>query len=542
MNEKELTEYAEWLLQAAVYKCGNLQDAEDISQETLLCALYEIRQGRKIKNPKSWLMTVLDRKYYDMLRRKYRKPTVSIDAFDNIPDDFTEDDISDDAENIRHCVANLTKIYREVIILHYMHGKSVKDIAHRLGIPENTVKSRLSSGRQHIKKEFTMENYTKQSYEPDDLWISISGEVVMDGEPFSLVGSDRIAMNLLILAYDAPITVPELAKAIGISTTYIEPVVEKLISGELMKKVGDKIYTDFIIKTEEDRLSTLPLQKSLAERLCSDIWSVIDKGLNELRQQDFYKRHSNIQAIKLDSFFVMKTLIQSINSIRDEICGGSLPFEQYPDRPNGGKWFAMGSRYPHGYDYDNSPYALYNWSGETCCDTLDKLGAKRITICYFDTDKRALGHIPHEGGDGEYLGRLMYAVHIGRHEQLDMLDQKKLDRIDEFIGLGLFERDDSGELKLTVPVISMQDRWTVYKLCQKYANTIAQKHRGECAELFRHPIQLPKHLKSVPKWQTQMDNCCFFPMAVIMQAKKKGLFLKGCDSPAPAIMLCVETE
>ena len=64
-------------------------------------------------------------------------------------------------------------------------------------------------------------------------------------------------MNLLILAYEKPVTLTELSKAIGISTTYIEPIAQRLVDGQLMKKVADKVYTDFIIYTESDRSSSL---------------------------------------------------------------------------------------------------------------------------------------------------------------------------------------------------------------------------------------------------------------------------------------------
>ena len=256
MNKNELTEYADLLIQAAVYKCGELDCARELVQETMLIALTAIENGKEINDPKSWLLTILNRKYYDMLRQKYRKPTVCIDVVGEIADESAIDDFSDDddAENIRRCLANLTKMYRQVMVEYYMNGKSVAQISKKLGIPENTVKNRLFTGRKHIRKEFTMENYTKQSYEPDDLWIACTGQKGIDDEPWKLVGQDRIAMNLLILAYEQPVTLTELSKAIGISTTYIEPIVERLVDGELMKKVSNKVYTDFIIHTEDERL------------------------------------------------------------------------------------------------------------------------------------------------------------------------------------------------------------------------------------------------------------------------------------------------
>ena len=195
MNKNELTEYADYLLKTAMFKVNNIEDAEDLVQETLIAALIAIHQNKLIENPKNWLVTVLHRKYYDMLRRKYRKGTVSIDMIGEISvyDEISEQiERSEDAENIRRCLAHLTNIYRQVMVRYYMHEESVKQIAEALGIPENTVKSRLDTGRKHIRKDFTMEKYTKQSYEPETLWVAICGRQSINGEAFSLAANRKM--------------------------------------------------------------------------------------------------------------------------------------------------------------------------------------------------------------------------------------------------------------------------------------------------------------------------------------------------------------
>lgn len=540
MNKNELTEYVDFLLQAAMRKCYNLSDAQDLVQETLLTAMTAIDRGIVMNEPQNWLSTVLNRKYYDMLRQKYRKPTVCIDVIGDIEDKSESDDDSEDVENIRRCLANLTKIYREVMVQHYMNGKSIADISVQLGIPENTVKNRLFTGRKHIRKEFAMENYSKQSYEPDDLWISNSGRSGLDGEPFSTVGNDKIAMNLLILAYDKPVTIPELAKAIGISTTFIEPIVERLVKDELMKESADKVYTDFIIYTETDRTVNVPLQVELAKQLCGDIWKIVDKGLEELRERNYYKKQSREQAVKLESFFAVRTVLHAVNNVRDEVCGGMLPFEEYPDRPNGGKWFAMGNAYPHGYDYDSRSYTIYDISGECVTDTADVLGAKRISLCSYATDLSILGKTDHNFSYLSSMTKLYYSVYLRNYDLFEMFDRKVLDKIDELISIDFFRRDDDKKLLLNIPVIAMQDRWNIYKLSEKYDNMISTEFHDAFMKLMKNPVKLPKHLKSVPRWQQYMRCCDSFPMAVVLEAKNCGLFLNGYDKPAPAVMLCVE--
>ena len=553
MNKTDLTEYADFLLSAALYKCNNIADAQDLVQDTLLAALAAMEK-KPINDPKAWLMTVLNRKYYDLLRRKYNKPTVSFDVAADVPDDselYEAVEKSDEAEAIRRCLAYLTGLYREVMVRYYMHGEKVRDISAALNISENTVKSRLDAGRKRIGKEFAMENYTKQSYEPEKLWMSNSGRSSLENEPFSLVGNDMIAMNLLILAYEKPVTVTELAKAIGIATAYIEPVVDKLVSGELMKRTGDKVYTDFIIYTEADRTVNVALEKQIADKIYKDVWAIMDKGFEELHGCDFYKRQTELQQVKLDSFFAVRTLQHSVIGVRDEVCGGLMPFEEYPDRPNGGKWFAMGSRYPANYDYSgqNYEYGKYYISGEACsshivsCDGYEQIKDLELTLCEYNTRLGGTqigmrNRLRRRMTDVE-IGQMLYAIHSGKEEQIPVISAACFENFDTFIERRYLVKEGE-KVVCAVPVITDKERFELYVLSEKYDKILAEKFHDEFIKLMVNPVKLPPHLKSVPEWQRYMDCCSTVAMRIIKNALDNGLFPKCADYPAPAVLLSVK--
>lgn len=550
MNKNELTEYADYLLKTAMFKVQNIEDAEDLVQETLMAALVAIHQNKTIDNPKNWLVTVLHRKYYDMLRRKYRKGTVSIDMIGEIPvpDEISEQiEQSEDAENIRRCLAHLTSLYRQVMVRYYMHGESVKRIAEALNIPENTVKSRLDTGRKHIRKDFAMENYVRQSYEPETLWMTNSGQSGFNNEPFCFVGNDKITMNLLILAYEKPVALPELANAIGISTTYIEPIIDRLVKGEVMKRVGDKVYTDFIIYTEADRTANIELEKELAEEHYKGIWEIVQSGLDELHEQAFFKALSPSQGIKLDSFFAIRTIQNATNNIRNEACGGAPEFEDYPDRPNGGKWYAMGNRYPSNYDWNGNTYNYYVISGE-CENTMgDYCGLKLLKMCEYDcslgeSHSGYCGNSVKHGMSGIDVMKMLYAIHKGEEETLPIINTHCFENIGDFVKMGFLSRGEQGRVICDVPVIKMNDRLKLYELSEKYDNMISEKYHDEIMKLMQNPVKLPAHLKSVPNWQRYMDCCSTFPMRVIMNAHENGLFFAGRnfeEKPVPAVFLAI---
>ena len=165
-----IEQHMNYLFSAALKKCGNFQDAEDLTSEVLLAALH---YPKEIQDIKSWLSSVLNHKYYDMLRKKYKQPTVSINLIEESRLQYESDafDAADSpsAEEIRREVAYLSGKYREVIVLHYLNGEKVQDIATALNIPKGTVLSRLSTGREQMKKGFDSIILFSSFYRPQHL-------------------------------------------------------------------------------------------------------------------------------------------------------------------------------------------------------------------------------------------------------------------------------------------------------------------------------------------------------------------------------------
>jgi hypothetical protein len=73
--------------------------------------------------------------------------------------------------------------------------------------------------------------------------------------------------NILLIAYEKPVTAVEIAKALGIPTPYIEKAVEDLVACELMVRSGDKVATDFLISSPDDKTATLDIQLDFANEL-----------------------------------------------------------------------------------------------------------------------------------------------------------------------------------------------------------------------------------------------------------------------------------
>ncbi len=316
-----------------------------------------------------------------------------------------------------------------------------------------------------------------------------------------------------------------------------------------MKRISNKVYTDFIIYNENDRTSNHILEAELAEEHYNGIWNIVQKGIDELHKQNFYKNLSSSKGIKLDSFFAVRTIESAANGILKEACGGAPNFEDYPDRPNGGKWYAMGNCYPADYDWNNNTYHEYIISGE-CENTLcDYCGLKMLKMCDFDCSLGAT----HSGycGDsvklkhkmnGQDVMKTLYAIHIGDENSLPIINTHCFENIDGLKKLGFLSNDKRNKVICDVPVITMNDRRKMYELCQKYADMLSEVYHDEIMKLMKNPVELPSHLKSVPNGFRYMNCRSTFSMRVIMNAHENGLFLPDRnlkDSPVPAVFLAI---
>lgn len=532
-----LNVYVDRLYSAAVRKTGDAYVAEDIAQETFLAALGQLSRGKRPDNVWAWLLGILSNKYCDWLREKYNKPYISFEEYpceiaqETVPDDDSEEKL----EAIRRELGYLARNHREVMVRFYMHGQTLEKIADDLQIPVGTVKSRLNMGRQHIRKGVNdMENYTKQSYEPDMLHVSCAGETGIHQEPFSLVPpSDKLAQNILILAYPKPVAEAELAKSLGVPAAFIEPVVNRLVKGELMCRTdGGKVYTDFIIYTDRERQITFGRQLATVEEHFGLFWEKMAEGLNRLREREYYRRQTEHAKSKLELHFCVKVLMNAHNIVRDEVTG-PMSYAEYPYRKDGGRWIAMGLQYPADYRNENdAEFRKYGINGETGAEIRNFRDTKSVNLRIYGT---ALGEYPDYSGMEEHV-KWFYELYKGVSGDQSAVGAHMLQEADSFIRSGILKKD--GTLKLDIPVLTGDEYRDECALAAEYERKVAEKIREVLLPVFNSGyVKLPEHLKSVPKWQCYMYCGDRVPMAVIHKAVREQLFLDGAEEPIPAALL-----
>jgi RNA polymerase sigma-70 factor (ECF subfamily) len=127
------------------------EDAEDVAQEALLKAYRSFSRLRRHASFQPWLVRATWRLALDRQRANRRRALRDGEYVRDLDGTgTTEDPVLH--QQIWRAMNALPEKLRLAMILAGIHGHDMRTIAHLLGVPEGTVKSRLSQARQRIRE------------------------------------------------------------------------------------------------------------------------------------------------------------------------------------------------------------------------------------------------------------------------------------------------------------------------------------------------------------------------------------------------------
>ena len=126
-------------------------DREDAIQECVYRALRKRDSLRRDDAMQGWVIRILINECYVILRRARRERPV-----DELPEPEPRPDPDANPDLYRALFA-LKRDLKLPLVLHYVEGYPVEDIARMLRIPAGTVKSRMNRARKKLKLELEKE-------------------------------------------------------------------------------------------------------------------------------------------------------------------------------------------------------------------------------------------------------------------------------------------------------------------------------------------------------------------------------------------------
>jgi RNA polymerase sigma-70 factor (ECF subfamily) len=131
----------------------NESTAEDLISDVFLDVWRQAGRFEGRSAVSTWLLSIARFKALSALRRRSDE-VLDDDAAGAIEDPSDDPEIAlekkDKSALIRKCLSGLSAEHREVVDLVYYHEKSVEEVAEIVGIPENTVKTRMFYARKKL--------------------------------------------------------------------------------------------------------------------------------------------------------------------------------------------------------------------------------------------------------------------------------------------------------------------------------------------------------------------------------------------------------
>jgi RNA polymerase sigma-70 factor, ECF subfamily len=160
-----ITHYSPRFRRIALAHLGNVADAEDAVQDAVLSALKHVDQFRGQAKMSTWLTSIVINSARMKLRRRSLRIQISLDETFREQNLSLADFVSDTrpgpehlyqdreiAAALAYATSRLSPALRMTFQLRDLDGLSIRETAHRMGVPSGTVKARLARARARLKK------------------------------------------------------------------------------------------------------------------------------------------------------------------------------------------------------------------------------------------------------------------------------------------------------------------------------------------------------------------------------------------------------
>lgn len=391
-NSFDISDYIEPIFRFCLKRLHDRNEVEDLSQEILMHILESMRNS-EIKNPQAYVWQIARNRYAKKIAQKNKqnhREIYSGETLYSIADNiFVEDEfiLREEHKSVFKAVHSLSASYRDILVDYYVSEMCVKEISEKHKLTQETIRWRLHVAKEKIKERVNNMN-TEKVYERLDWDIKCNGS--FDAQKY--LGT-QIYKAIADSCYEKPIDIEEISLKTGIPTLYLDELLEHMIYGDAIEKIGGKYATNFIILYADDNKKMQKIIIETAKGLSQKVWDIFEKSLPEIKNNLAYGK--GFPAEKLGYIFIpmlmmkIMSVAQSANSdlknrkpfIR--IDGGYGWFivnenDEYLSKLNGGCNFDHSESDGIGYDI------YYYWFGEFDYQLNSFLKRQSCVASYFD--------------------------------------------------------------------------------------------------------------------------------------------------------------
>ena len=313
---KKVEEIAKALLSYCSARTSNHFEAEDLAQEILLEICKSSDNIRNADAVYGFMWAVAGNVYKQWCKNKAKGRERRLEGFfQDTADDADEDHSA--LYLLRRELTLLSEKYRKAVVLYYIENKSCSQISDLLSISESMVKYLLFKSRKILKEGMSMErSYGEQSYNPKGLSLLFWGN---GANRYYHLCDSKISQNILFACYNDKLSAEQISLEIGVSLPYMEDKLAELCEYELLKKDGNKYYTNIVIFTSDFSKEVNAKTARLREKIADMLMEAVTHHEKDVRSIGFYgaDMNGNSFAWQMVSLILYRSVIEILqNSIQ----------------------------------------------------------------------------------------------------------------------------------------------------------------------------------------------------------------------------------
>ena len=128
---------------------ANVDDAEDIAQESMLKGMLKIKNLKKAEQFESWILQITRNLCIDCLRQRKRTKAIRIEQTKQSPETTRQN------HDLYQAIRRLPQEFRVPLTMFYFDGKNAKTIARKLNISHSGACQKIRAARKQLHNLLT---------------------------------------------------------------------------------------------------------------------------------------------------------------------------------------------------------------------------------------------------------------------------------------------------------------------------------------------------------------------------------------------------
>ena len=492
-------DFIDSLYSFAYKRTNSALDAQDLASDIITQVLVSAQKNSHIDNPHAYVWAIARRVYADFSHKRSHArlastpltdaPRALLASHSNIDDYIESEHRTHQLRQISQQISFLSRLYREVCIMYYLDEMKVSDIAKALGVAETTVKQRLYTARETIKKEVTnMDNNLDKHIGLKPIYIDFwgMGDTHTIGDPSATAKRRGFSQSLVYLCKDQAKTVKELSAELHTSMIFVEEEVQIQVAGErggyglLRETDKGKYIANFIIIEHEKLRQIEDMYAGYSRALANQFKQYLENNREKLLGHTFLTPQT-------DMGFVAYALVSRICWQLVDRITAEIQHQYMADVPQTKRdFFTFGVVMPRD-SVDDVPNKFYGMDGANMFD-IEGYERIHVTNMYGKRVNKYFSHTDNLANDRK-LRLAIKAIHGLPIDQLSESDKEVASRAIE-IGY-LIKKGDT----LYPKILMMQGKQTFNELITGFVNQTNELVAPTAKKMHGYiKSYVPKHL------------------------------------------------